>query len=208
MNNKDILPVLFSVIPMEQIESVTWYGNRRGKDTDLFVVLKDNNDRYGGVFYEQLDIAFLSRSLVPTLIGNLDPLITEPLLTGKVLFGSIDKDKESLIATRVHNEVSSYLLERAEFLYELAVNAAYNGKFSNTLNILNFVYSYSLYAFRYWSGNDIVLFKDILSSKDGMWIREFRYKFKNCKHIQESEVRKAFTDTRKMLTDLRLIVGL
>ncbi|MFA6430321.1 MAG: hypothetical protein WC229_02440 [Candidatus Paceibacterota bacterium] len=208
MKNDKILPVLFSVIPMEQIESVTWYGNRKGKDTDLFVVLKDNDDKYGGFFYEQLDIAFLSRSLVSPLIENLDPLITEPLLTGEGIFGSIDQDRESLLATRVHNKVPMYLLKRAETFYEWATSAAYDGRFPNALNILNFVYSYSLYAFRYWGGNDVVLFKDILSSKDGLWIREFRYKYKNSKHIHESEVLKAFTDTRKMLTDLRLIVGL
>ena len=109
MNNNETLSLLFSAIPMEQIESVTWYGNRKGKDTDLFVVLKGNEDRYGGFFYKQLDIAFLSRSLVPPLIENLDPLITEPLLTGKGIFGSIDQDRESLLATEVHNKVPLYL---------------------------------------------------------------------------------------------------
>jgi hypothetical protein len=207
MKNNEILPLLFSIIPEQQIESVTWYGNKKGKDVDLFVVMTE------GVNYEAfccgpLDICCVGKSWVPTMIDNLDPTVTEPLATGYVIFGQTNQYISILKNAKVTEDTPIYFLQCAEIFYEWAVNGALVGKTREALITLNFVYSYVLYAFRYWKGQNLVLFREILSTEDGLWIKKNRKIAKNNGVFLESDLHQAFVDTRSVLTDLRSVVGL
>ena len=206
MSVKEILSHLFSVIPKEQIVFIIWYGNKKGEDVDLFVVLK-GNVHFGSLSNIPLDVGYIGIAWIPMMIKYLDPIITEPLLTGDVIYGQVGQKEYYLLRQKIDADSSIYLLQCAEIFYEWAVKLAFENKLRESLFTLTFVHSYILYAFKYWSDNKIVTFKDLLHSDDGLLIMKNRKKAKQ-KLIFRSDVFLAFNQARKMLTDLRNVVGL
>jgi hypothetical protein len=107
----------------------------------------------------------------------------------------------------VDEDIPIYLLQSAEIFYEWAVKHVFENRFREAILTLCFACSYILYAEMYWGGKNLVLFRDLLSSDDWLWIRQIRKNAKNKRHISESDVCQVLTKTRLMLTDLRVIVG-
>jgi hypothetical protein len=205
MKKEEILKLLFSFIPQEQIVFVIWYGNKKGRDVDLFVVLK-NNVNCGSIFVGVLDIGYIGSVWIPMMIKNHDPIITDPLLTGEVIYGEVSLIKYDLLTQESDDDIVIYLLQCAEIFYEWAVNHAFENRLREALFTLTFVHSYILYAFKYFGDSNIVAFKDLLSNNDGLLITKNTEKAKKKKHILESDVYQSFTQTRKVLTDLKNIL--
>lgn len=205
MKKEEILTLLFSVIPKEQIVFVIWYGNKKGRDVDLFVVLNDDIN-FGSISAGVLDIGYIGSVWIPMMIKNYDPIITEPLLTGEVIYGEAGVEKYDLLMQESDSDIQIYLLQCAEIFYEWAVNHAFGNRLREALFTLTFVHSYVLYAFKYCGNNKVVTLKDLLSNNDGLWIMKSREKAKRKSLILESDVYQAFTQTRKVLTDLKNIL--
>ncbi len=211
MTSSQILSDLFGSLQVDndQVELVVWYGNRQGRDIDLLVILKGglSNTIIGSCGYGLLDIGFVGKSWVPMMIKHLDPIIVEPILTGEIIWGENNQWCQDILKQEVDEDIPIYLLQSAEIFYEWSVLHTFENRFREAILTLSFACSYILYAEKYWSGKNLVLFKDLLSSNDGLWIRQNLIKAKSKGHISRYDVCQALTKTRSMLTDLRVIVG-
>lgn len=211
MTSNKVLNDLFCFLPVskDQIELVIWCGNRYGKDTDLLVVLNGelSQTMIGYCGNGKLDIGFVGKDWIPVMIKHLDPIIVEPILTGETIYGDSNAWGQDILNRVVDEDIPIYLLQSAEIFYEWAINHVFENRLREAILTLCFACSYILYAERYWGGKNLVLFKNLLSSNDGLWIRQNREKAKNKGHISEFDIRQALTKTRSMLTGLRFIVG-
>lgn len=64
-----------------------WYGSGwRGHDIDVAVV-QEGDSASAGVILGRLDLFVIGRRRLELLATMLDPVVTEPILTGKLLFG-------------------------------------------------------------------------------------------------------------------------
>ena len=87
MTKKQILEKIFSLFPAKIVKTVIWYGNRKGKDIDLFIILKDVSIEYGNLRKFPLDIVYMSELFFKKSIKNFDPMATDPILTGNHIYG-------------------------------------------------------------------------------------------------------------------------
>jgi hypothetical protein len=211
MTSNQVLCRLSCLLPIkgDQAELVIWYGNRQGRDIDLLVILSGElaHTMIGYCSDGLLDVGFVGKDWIPTMIKHLDPIIVEPMLTGEIICGKDNQWKQNILKQVIDEDIPIYLLQSAEIFYEWAVNLVFEDRFREAVSTLCFARSFILYAERYWSGKSLVLFKDLLSGDDGLCIRQDREKAKKKKLISELDVCQALTKTRLMLTDLRVIVG-
>jgi hypothetical protein len=206
VNQKKVLQSLLKVVPEEQIKFAVWFGNRGGKDHDVFVVIKGNY-QYGSFVEGPLDISYVGEVWVPMMVKHLDPMVTEPLMTGVIIYGQAWKYLFELSDVKVDEDVPIYLLQCAEIFYELAVQLSFEGRLREAVLTLGFVYSYALYAFSYCTCNNLVMFKDLLSCDGGRWISQNREMIKNRRLILDLDAYRVFSEVRMVLTDLRRVVG-
>jgi len=205
-----ILDSLFSILPSDKdkIELVIWYGNANGRDIDLFVVF---GKELAGVFlghhnYKSMDIGFIGKNHLPAMIQHLDPIFVEPILTGQAIFGDAEYYRKAIIGQPISRDIPAYLLHSAEEFYGWAVSLANEGLYREAILTLSFVQSYVSYAFCYWGGNSIVLFRDLLSKDNRLLIQRTRARFKKKGEISDADLYQSFAEARQSLTELRTIV--
>lgn len=205
MNREYILSIFFIFFKKVEISSIVWYGNKQGNDTDLFVVLKDDFDFITyHIFF--LDIVFVGEKRAREYALLLDPLITEPVLTGEVIYGDVDFLKEIFTRAQVGLPVVGHLLKTAHRFYRMAVDESFMGLYSEAILTLSFVQSYVVYAEMYLCGKNIVIFKDVLSNRNGRNISYMRKRFKDFKPVSDNEMFGFFLKTREMLTSPLMVV--
>jgi hypothetical protein len=206
----EILEALFSVMPddRDKVRLVIWYGNKEGKDIDLFLVFEGSlaDTAIGHHICGPLDIGFVGENRLQTMIRHLDPIIVEPILTGRAIFGETGLYYRAVLDQPVDREVPPYLLNSAEMFYGWAVDLANQGLLRDAVTTLSFVQSYLSYVFRYWGGSSIVLFKDLLASADGLAIKRIRRRMKKQGPILDSELYQSFAEVRQSLTKARGLV--
>ena len=135
-------------------------------DIDLCAVLNDNVnvDEYNPKI---IDFSQFNYSDFLNKIKLFDIPITQPLLTGRLVYGNKNKFNElknNLIKQDITNEALNYMIEKSNWCFNYAVNC-FNKKCSNyldlTLNNLTYAISYNNFRDRYKDGKRIVKFSDL-----------------------------------------------
>lgn len=136
------------------------YGSQlKGSDIDLFAITKKKPlQQY--IIIGKVDIYFQSMDDFYDKINKLDTLVTEPLLTGKLLFGDENEHSyliKKLINTKICSEHLTYLMSCSfnEYLNSLSFRKQF--EFDNSTNsllwgLVNLSYAYSYFHFaKYYS---------------------------------------------------------
>jgi len=171
---ENILKKLFSIVQHDSVLNVIWYGDKKGSDMDLFVLL-DNDCGYYPVRTKGLDIIFVSKDSLDTMLYHFDPIVIEPLYGGEIIYGPFDLIENCQRELSYNDDVVPYLLKWAKTCYEWAKDCMLMGKKASALNNLIFCYSHIKIAERYLETLKLVLFKDILDN----WLIKNREIFKN-----------------------------
>ena len=203
MKRKQILQKLFSVFKKQEVDFVIVYGNKKGRDVDLFVGLK-RDFQFETVQIGELDVVSFGGIWIPHLIVRLDPMITEPLQTGKVIFGDISELKSKLLKVRIDEEVCCYLIHTALIFFDWAKQLLKERKLDGVIWNLSFVVSYVAFAKYYKNSKKLVKFADLCSSggicEDVTYLREMA---KNMALVGEGEIRQNLRKICRMLTNVR-----
>jgi hypothetical protein len=163
MDKNNVLSALFSVVEPKEVDIAIFYGNRKGNnDVDIFLVFK--KEMPYGCFKNQkpLDITFIGKSHADLMIKNLDPLITEPLLTGTTIYGEDKAYKSKLRNSEPNPDVVRYLTEKAKTFYSWSEIFYPSGSYKETANNLRFTISYIIFASYYSKNNKVITFGELV----------------------------------------------
>ena len=86
MNTQEALLKIFELFDPASISFIIRYGSDRNNDIDLFIGLKYDCS-YNSMQAKKLDLTFAGGQVVQNMAKHFDPLITEPLMTGELIFG-------------------------------------------------------------------------------------------------------------------------
>jgi hypothetical protein len=155
MFDHEIQLLLSTAFAAEELlpELVLVYGSRQaGRDVDIFMVYDQPDPVCGrlGVF----DFLSLSSRETERLCRLWDPIVTEPLLTGKVLLQGEKGPAEwrALLARAVSSEMVVHLLCEAARCANFAANHLEAGQVRAATSNLAYAVTYRAYAQRYESG--------------------------------------------------------
>ncbi|MEI8339540.1 MAG: hypothetical protein WCF94_02650 [bacterium] len=199
-NINNILRLLFLSLKQEYVVAVLWYGNKKGDDTDLFVVLKaDCPYQTYQILY--LDVVCVGESYISKLAENLDPVVIEPIKTGELIYGDISKFVNITNYVTVTSDTSIYLARCSLIFYGWGVSYSFQNNHRAAIQNLCFSYSYLLFATEYFKGDDIVLFKRLLSSDNTGCLAIMRKKLKSARFLCDDDIKQSFEMTRCALLD-------
>lgn len=203
MNVAFILDSLFSAIKKAEIVCVVHYGNTTGGDIDLFVVIK-NEAPYNTFRLGLLDITAICQQALPVMLRHCDPLVTEPILTGTVIYGSHPLINRECINKVCDDFTPNYLMQYARLFYGWACLLVMENRMYEGVQTLGFAYSYVLYAVHYYKGGSLVTFSEI-RRKDGSPIFQV---VRKAKHVELShvEIFTIFKCTNSYLTDFEKVL--
>lgn len=169
------------------------YGkNELKSDIDLCLLIPDaqsvNNFTFG-----KLDLLVINMSLCLDLIVKLDPIVTEPLLTGNLIMGN-ENDflsiKQKLIDTKPNDEAVRHLVLRtfetllsAETFFNYYLNDNNLENLKKSFNNLAFSISYASFAKHYNSKERISTLDELINEQlielPDFWKYRNRIKDKN-----------------------------
>jgi len=163
MTQKQISAKVLSIFPAKMVKLVIWYGNRKGRDIDLFIVLKGVFVDYGVTRKFPLDIVYMSESFFKKSIKNLDPMAIDPILTGKLIYGkNINNLKIKIRKIQPNEKTKKHFLERAKTFLEWTKHYHQGNNFRETLTGIHFTLTYIYFAKYYQDNSKIISFANLL----------------------------------------------
>lgn len=152
--------------PYGVLKLLIQYGSyRSASDRDYFAVY-DEDPPTQNMMLGKIDMWAIGQERFFRYIEKLDPFVTEPILTGQVLFDqdqSIAKAKERLDSVTPSNDTFTYLLSRSFEAFLQArlhlINIQEESPFSRRdyWSTLSFSIAYWAFANRYKNGNEYPL---------------------------------------------------
>ena len=124
MENQEIVLRVTERISPKDIVFIIRYGNRKGRDIDLLAVV-ENSIETRPYQVAQFDISEMRERDYKRKLKLLDPIVTEPVLTGSLLLGNKErftKIRKDLLKTHPIEEGIEFLKRRA---FEELNNTAY-----------------------------------------------------------------------------------
>ncbi len=192
MNRKEIVKRVIQERRLRDIVFLLWYGDRKGKDVDLLVVLKDGFQPH---CYEMAkwDILEVNNKDFKRRLELFDPVITESVISGVLLLGNQKKFahlKKKFLSVRPFGKAIRFLLKRAD---EELENAAiflerYRRRTESRLLLfalldLSFVCSYFEFA-KYYQNNPNtgpISFSKLLTRNNNPILKKVHHAFKRAK---------------------------
>ena len=155
--------ILRDILSQKRIAHIQLYGSNLNMDQmehdiDLLVII-DESCEYERRMISPFDLVFLSRREALRLARSFDPVITEPVLTGKTIAGSPVIDKWKLEHSEVSKKACYFLCYRAKKVLNWTISSA-GGKqavrqllnsavASNIIQNLSYVASYMAFSIHY-----------------------------------------------------------
>lgn len=160
MKKEKILEKVSEDFDLDNCILVILFGNRNGADTDLFILLNDDS-KYYNTSIENLDITHMGIKWLDSFLIGLDPLITEPILTGEVIKGNTFFFEETKRKIKHNDQVPFYLYQRAILIYEWTLNLIEEEKYKEALINISFIHSYLMFLKEYLRSDKILTFQEI-----------------------------------------------
>lgn len=177
---------------------VVHYGSRlKNSDIDLLVVL-DKKPFTNYFVVGNYDIFQFDEQHIDDLIRLLDPLITEPLLTGKPLpnyFEAFNKYSKTLKSVNPSGDTISHLLRSGirEFNNALQFSLMINDQcdFFVFVNALSFAISYLAFARHYLSNPKLATLEELSKQSTALkWIQNLKKEIKKGKVEMSFDLKK------------------
>jgi len=198
-----ILHQLFKKINKNDVISVIYYGNTQGVDIDLCIITNAPSI-YEKRKINKLDLTIFNEQYFIYLTQLLDPLTSEPILTGKEIYGDrlnhylqiINNVKPSEKAIKHLHDFSNQIFIASKKLYR---DHTYHDSITNIL----FCLSYLAYADYYITENKVILFKDLIAINNNTLLTEVFSYIKSKVTCDKEKINYFITETeimRKRLT--------
>ncbi|MDP2934826.1 MAG: hypothetical protein Q8N59_03620 [bacterium] len=197
----------------QDIVFLLWYGNRKGKDVDLLLVLKDEV-RINCYKMAKWDILEINNKDFKRRLKLFDPVMTEPVMSGVLLFGSYEKFvylKRKILSICPSVKTIEFLLERASKELENANDffERYQKKTESqlllfTLLDLSFACSYFEFARYYRNSFDVgpISFSELLMQGGRLTLKKVVCVFKQAKlnhKINEARINSLIQEVQKTI---------
>lgn len=196
MNKEYTLNKIFEIFNKSKVILVILFGNRNGSDTDIFLLL-DDDSIYNNTIIEDIDITHIGIRWTDGLMKNLDPILTEPLLTGEVIFGDLDVFENLKTKIKHSNRAPIHLYQSAVLFYEWTLNFINHGEYKKALINISFIYSYLMFSKEYATSDKILTYQDI-SNKHPI-LKETKNLIKKHDSVTKEEI---FCLMKKLKSDL------
>ncbi len=153
----------------KQIFLIVLYGsnldlNYPDKDIDLFIVVNNQID-YQTIEIDNYDLIFVNQDYFHIALGNFEPLIIEPLLTGKIIWGHQEDYQQIISRQTITNANLIHLCYLALKLYYWAELNYQNQAYQDCLQNLSYALSYFLMAQSLKHQNKILCFQQMLKNQ-------------------------------------------
>lgn len=154
---------LARITPQDIISAIR-YGNRGGRDDDIFLIVRGGN-AYESHQHGALDVTLVGEDWLPSMLTRLDPIVTEPILTGDALFGEpIDRWITQLQATRADENTVDYLLFHARLFLEWAAQCAKEDRLPEALENVSFAAGFSAFGVYYQTHTQAVSLRRLMQA--------------------------------------------
>jgi hypothetical protein len=196
---KKILEHLFGILDRKRIFSVILYGNRKGRDIDLFIIAVSEK-HYERIANGKLDLTIIEKGQLHHLISCLNPLVTEPVLTGQVIWGDpLLYEKEMLNKTKASILVENHLLESSFRILKEAEASLAKNNVKDALVNLSFSISFFYYSLYYAKHDEVITFRKLLTEYPNSVLSESYLALKGG-HLGLNDVNCMVEKTKELLT--------
>jgi hypothetical protein len=169
---KNILQKLFQIVEKENIVLAVYYGNRNGRDIDIFVIEKDG-DYYRQCNIDNIDITIVGSEYFDYLFLMFDPLVTEPVLTGESIFGCHLNDlRKKLLFSEVEAKASEHLRKFAWQIFDAAKYFFKHNSCEESAINISFCFSYLCFANFYRKQKKVISFASLLALPENTLLQE------------------------------------
>lgn len=198
-----ILTYIFSIFNKKNVRLVIYYGNKQGKDIDVFVVVAGESE-YNCIHQGHFDVTYIGEKWLKSMINHLDPLLTEPVLTGDVLYGSVGYIKDNLSNVDPSKKVVNYLTNKTLQYHEWANAHFQNGDLVYACDCARFSLGFYCFATHYQNCTRITTFSTVLNESNDKraLIKKITTMAKNKEKLTFVNVKYILTKTHEILTNL------
>lgn len=196
-----IINLIFLIFGEDNINIIAYYGNKKGRDIDIFLILNDDYD-YNCLKIGKLDITYIGLNKVLEMAKNLDPLLTEPVLFGDILYGDVADIKNLINQPNLKVEIASYLFDKSASFLNWAEIYFRNDNLVLACDCLRFSLSFYLYSLHYSSKDKVIDFNSILQiyPKEALLIKKAEIFAKNHQLLKRELVANLMLENEKILT--------
>jgi hypothetical protein len=169
---KKIIKQVLLIFGQAKVKLIAHYGNKGGRDIDIFVILADEAE-YNCIKDGQFDISYVGLPKALEMARNLDPLFTEPMIFGTLIYKQKDFEKV-IIKVNQKKEVSRYLRKKAKEIFNWAEKYFQRKDLKPTSDCIRFSLSFHIYSLYYQENDQIIDFKSILKlyPEEAFWIKK------------------------------------
>ncbi|MBT4516968.1 hypothetical protein HN670_02635 [bacterium] len=166
--------LILELYPFGIVQTIVHYGNVYGRDVDLFVILNDNS-QFDNFQINHIDISTIGNVWLPMLSTYLDPILVEPILKGRLMYGvSLENWKNVILNKDASEDTVAYLLECSDiFLNYVAIHLS-QGRKTDALMTMYFAVSYIYYALYYSQNKKAVVFSEVITQSNAVFLRQIR----------------------------------
>lgn len=194
-----MLKQLFRIINKKDVISVIYYGNTNGDDIDLCVIT-NTLPIYEKKEVNKLDITIFNEPYFIYLIQLLDPLTSEPILTGQEIYGSnLKRYIKFLKKTKISKKTIEHLYDFSNQIFKASKKLYYEHKYHHSINNILFCLSYLAYANYYVSEKKVILFKELISNNNNTLLTEAYFYLKSNVVHQKERINYFITKTEMIL---------
>lgn len=164
MDNEQILRLIFEKTTAEDVLIVIRYGKQDGKDINVFLIV---NKRFNCCYHllDKLEIKAVGVPNIIFFLNRFDPIVTEPILTGKTLYENIlktSKIKEQLLNKKTDYSTIVHLLRSSrEILYWAKKRHEANDPEGALTNFV-LALSYREFAHYYEKNSHVITFEELI----------------------------------------------
>ena len=196
-----VLNSIFSIFKKDNVVLIIHYGNRGGRDIDIFVVISGDAE-YNCIHQNQLDITYVGSDWINEMTMGLDPLLTDPILTGDIIYGDGDQIIQKLIKTRLSNGTTNYLTSKANLFLQWSVTHLQNKDLKQACNCIRFSISFYCFSKHYQENGKLIDFTSLIVHypKEGNLIKKAEKMAKQSEKLITSDVIAIINQTHLLLT--------
>ena len=196
-----ILKNVFSIFRKEKVKLIIYYGNKQGEDIDIFLITSGESE-YNCIHQGRFDITYIGEKYLEEMIKHLDPLLTEPILSGNVIYGNMSNIKNALNEVCVSENIINYLLNKSLLYFQWANAHFQNGDLIYTCNCVRFSLSFYYFARHYKKAGVITTFSTLFDNlrNDRTTIEMATKMAKSQKKLTFKNVEHILTETHQILT--------
>lgn len=196
-----ILKNIFSIFGKENVNLIIFYGNEQGKDIDVFVVIAGESE-YNCTQQGRFDITYVGEKWLTEMIEFFDPLLTEPILTGKTIYGNSSHIKNALSKIRPSRNMINYLKNKAFLYFQWAYAHCCNNDLTYASDCIRFSLGFYYFALYYQCNDEIITYSDLTDKfiNEYQMIETAKKMANNKKELTLEKVWQVLTEAHDILT--------